>query len=476
MNTGTSFRYNALADTLEMQIREGSFRAGEKLPSIRQLRQQTGLSITTVYRAFMELEKRGMICSKQKSGYFVKPLLKDILAFPESPETLPQPREININNLAFALVEAMANPEVLQLGGALVSAELLPVKEIAACIKSAPAAELRRQLARYGPSLGQYDLRRQIAQRLSPFCGNIAPDDMVITNGCMEAVNLCLQAIAQAGDTVLVESPTFPWFLQALEDCRLRALEIPANPQSGIDLQAMEKIITSHRVNACIFISSFNNPQGFCMSNEKKEALVALLNDRQIPIIEDDIYGDLYFGCSRPKPLKAFDRKGLVLYCASYSKTLSPGIRIGFAAAGRFHNRIKRLKLNQSICVPGLTQWGLSRFLRGGNYDRHLKKLRTCLKNQVSNTALAVARFFPQNTKISAPSGGVALWVQLEAHVDSLDLFRKALEAKIAVMPGIIFAVSDTFKNCLRISCGMPYDDTVERGLKTLADIAREIS
>ena len=476
METGTPFRYNVLADTLEARIREGTFLAGEKLPSIRQLHRQTGLSITTVYHAFTELEKRGMVSSRQKSGYFVKPLLQDILAVPQSPPTLPAPRKVNVNNLAFALIEAMVNPDILQLGGALVATELLPVKALAACFKSAPTTVLQHHMAGYGHYMGHDDLRRQIAQRLAPTCGHVGPDDMVVTNGCIEAVSLCLQAIARPGDTVIVESPTFPWFLQLIQDSSLRALEIPADPQTGIDLAVLDKAIASHCVKACIFISNFNNPQGFCMSNDKKKALVTLLNQRKIPIIEDDIYGDLYFDKTRPKPLKAFDRKAMVLYCSSFSKNLSPGLRIGYVAAGRFHDRIKRLKLNQSISVPGLTQWGLTRFLKEGNYDRHLRKLRTCMKNQVANTALAVSRFFPRNTKISAPSGGLALWVQLEAHLDSLELFRKAFEAKIAIMPGIIFAGADTFKNCLRISCGMPYDDTIENGIKTLADIVRKIS
>ena len=475
METSTGFRYAELADMLEAQIRSGSFRAGDKLPSIRGLRVQTGLSISTVYQAFIELEKRGMVEPRQKSGYFVKPLLQGLLPAPQPAVSGLTPRKVNINNLAFALIEAMGDPQILQLGGALITSELLPLKELGAIFKRAPAAQLKTNLAVYEHYLGKADLRRQIARLMAPLCGAVSPERLVITNGCIEAVMLGLKAITRSGDTVLVESPTFPWFLQVIEDLNLNALEIPTDPRTGMDLQALEKSVRQHAVKACIIISSFNNPLGFLMSNDKKRAMVELLNAADIPIIEDDIYGELYFTASRPLPLKAFDRKGLVLYCSSFSKSLSPGLRIGWIQPGRYFDRVKRLKLNQAISEPGLTQWGVAQYLKTGNYDRHLRSLRTHLKNQVGNTALAIARYFPDNTKISAPLGGVALWVQMASEVDSLHLFRCALEKKIAVMPGIICASGNTYKNCIRISCGMPYTDRIDQGLQTLAAIVRHM-
>ncbi len=476
MEASSGFRYAELADTLEAQIRDGAFRAGEKLPSIRGLRVQTGLSISTVYQAFIELEKRGMVESRQKSGYFVKPMLQGLLPVPHPAMSRLTPKKVNINNLAFALIEAMGDPEILQLGGALISSELLPLKEISAIIKGAAVAQLKTNLAAYAHYLGHPDLRRQIAQRMAPLCVAFSPERMLITNGCIEAVTLGLKSITRSGDTVLVESPTFPWFLQVIEDLNLHALEIPTDPQTGIDLQVLERSVKDHAVKACIFIATFNNPLGFLVPNEKKRALVELLNARNIPIIEDDIYGELYFTPSRPLPLKAFDRKGLVLYCCSFSKSLAPGLRIGWIQPGRFFDRVKRLKLNQSISEPGLTQYGVARYLKTGNYDRHLRRLRTHLKNQVGNTALAIARYFPKGTMISAPQGGLALWVQMDPRVDSLELFRRALEKKIAVMPGIICANGNTYKNCIRISCGMPYTDRIDQGLQILAGIAAGLS
>jgi DNA-binding transcriptional MocR family regulator len=264
--------------------------------------------------------------------------------------------------------------------------------------------------------------------------------------------------------------------LQLIEDLNLRALEIPTDPQEGIDLAVLQRALRKHAVRAAIFVANFHNPLGFLMSDEKKQAVVALLNARNIPIIEDDIYGELYFDASRPMPLKAFDRKGLVLYCASFSKSLAPGLRVGWVMPGQFLDRIKRYRLNQHISAPGLTHWALGRYLQTANYDRHLRRLRTQLKNQVSSTALAIARCFPPDTKITAPRGGVVLWVQLNEKVDSLELFRTALERRIAVFPGIICANSDTYRNYIRINCGMPYTDGIDRGIQTLAGIVAEMS
>lgn len=475
MEASQGYRYAVLADQLESQIMDGTFRAGDKLPSIRNLHAKTGLSISTVYQCFIELEKRGMVEPRQKSGYFVKPLLRDVLPAPISAPPSPQPKKIDINNLASTLIEAMGDPDVLQLGGALVASDLLPLKELGNLLKRAPASFYNDNLATYEHYQGYDELRRQITKHMAPFCGDVTPEAMVITNGCIEAVTLSLQSVTRPGDTVLVESPAFPWFLQLMEDLNLHALEMPTHPGTGVDLSALERAVAHHPVKACIFIPSFNNPMGFLMPADRKKALVSLMADRRIPIIEDDIYGELYFTPSRPTPLKAYDKKGMVLYCASFSKCLAPGLRIGWALPGRYLETFKRIRLNRIISGPGLPQWVTARYLKDGNYERHLRKLRTHLKNQVGNTALAVARYFPEGTKISAPQGGLTLWVQLDDRVDSLQLFRKAITHQIAVLPGVMCASGKAFNNCIRISCGMPFTDAIDRGLKTLAAIVREM-
>ncbi len=469
--TRDGFRYMVLADSLEARIRNGAFRAGEKLPSIRRLHIETGLSISTVYQAFMELEKRGIVDARRKSGYYARPLIENLLPAPKPPDSPTTPRRVTVNNLAFTLCEAMSDPRVLQLGGALVAPELLPGKSLAAIAKSFSAQALTHGFCSYGHTMGHVPLRRLIAQRCAHFGGKVSPDALVITNGCVEAVNLCLRAVARPGDTILVESPTFPWFLQVIEDYGMYALEVPGSAQTGLDVDAIAAAIRRHTVRACIFNANFNNPLGYLMSDARKKALVELITGAGIPIIEDDIYGDLFFGTSRPAPLKAFDRREMVLYCSSFSKTLSPGVRLGWALPGRFLEKARRLKLNHAISQPNLPQMVVAEYLRNGAYDRHLRRLRTHLKNQVGNTAMAVARYFPHGTRISAPKGGLSLWIELAAQIDSLALFQRALEARIAFMPGIICAGSAAFANCMRISCGSPFTPEIESGIQRLAAI-----
>ncbi len=470
------FRYLALAETIEKGIRNGTYRAGEKLPSIRQLRTKTHLSISTVSQALIELEKRGLVDSRPKSGYYVKPLLENILPLPQTKRPQIRPGRVTINNLAFAILEAMGDDNILQLGGSVMAPELMPIKELARGIKSASLNRLADLMATYENPMGHLELRRQIAQRHMAAMSDIRPEDILITNGCFDAITICLRAVGKQGDVIVVESPTFPWYLQLIEDLHMLALEIPTDAKEGIDLGALRQALDRHAVKACIFNPNFQNPLGFLPSEDKKRDLVKLLTSRNIPIIEDDIYGELYFGNSRPVPLKSFDDKDLVMHCSSFSKTLSPGLRVGWCLPGRFMEKVKRLKLYGSIASPTITQEILCRYLQRGNFDRHLRKLRTTLKRQMMDMTLAVAHNFPRNTRISTPNGGLTIWVQLTEGVDSLELFRQALAAKIAVLPGVICANSDAYRHCIRISCGLPFDDDLQRGIGKLAEIVKGLS
>jgi len=469
------YRYVKLADEIESKILHGIYKAGERLPSIRKLHTQTGFSITTVYQAFVELEKRGRVEARLKSGYFVRSIPMRILPGPAMGRHRPVPKRVSLNTLAGAIVEAMGDPDILQLGGTLTAPELLPCKELSKCIKSIPGRKLNTLLTIYENPAGNIELRRQIARRTLDLLQETHEDDIIVTNGCIESVSLCLQAVADPGDTILVESPTYPWFLQIIEDLNMMALEVPTDPETGIDLDSLERAVRENRVKACLLIPNFHNPLGYVMPEEKKRQLVLFLNRKRIPVIEDDIHGDLYFGETRPATLKSFDRKGLVLYCSSYSKTLAPGLRIGWTMPGAFLDAVKQLKLNLSIGSPALNQHALSEYLKSGHYDRHLRKLRRALKNQASNIAMAVARFFPHDTRLSSPKGGVTLWIQLDPAVDGFRVFHAAREKGIAILPGFMCSSTRKYNNFIRISCGFPWSDRLEKGIRTLGEIVSEL-
>jgi DNA-binding transcriptional MocR family regulator len=470
------FQYLKLAGEIENKVNMGVYLAGEKLPSIRKLHAQTGLSITTVYQAFIELEQRGIVEARQKSGYYVKPLLHNILPTPKIKRHRAVPKKVTINDLASSIVESMGDPGMLRLGGTVVDPELLPYKQLMAAVKSIPANRFKDLLTLYENPMGSASLRRQIAKRTLPISHRATPEDIVITNGCIEAVSLCLQAIAGPGETIVVESPTYPWILQVIEDQGMFALELSTDPETGVDLESFRKAVDRNRVSGCILIPNFHNPLGFEMPVESKQELVAFLNAREIPIIEDDIHGDLFFGRNRPRALQSFDKKGLVLYCSSFSKTLSPGLRIGWAIPGSFREKFKRLKLNASIATTSMGQHLVADFLKSGSYERHLRTLRSALKNQASNMATAVARYFPEGTRITAPKGGLTLWLELDPAVDGMQVFQEARRRKIAILPGIMCSTTKKYKSFIRISCGFRWSAEIDRGIATLGRIVKELS
>lgn len=466
------FHYQKLADEIERKVLAGGYRAGDKLPSLRSLHAQTGLSLTTVYRAYQELENRGVAEPKEKSGFFVTSRIQDILPPPGFERHDPQPRQVRVNMLVDAVMAALSDTSILHMGVSVPAPELLPLKQLAASARHAADIYKKERGVGYGPPDGTPELRRQIAKRALGFGDSVDMDEIIITSGCMDAIQLCLKAVANPGDTILVESPTFTCYLQLIEDMQMLALEAPTSPEFGLDFPSLEKAVAEHDVKACILNPSFQNPLGFEMSEEARRRVVEFMGEKAIPIIEDDIYGELYFGESRPRPLKSFDRKGLVLYCSSFSKSLAPDPRVGWTMPGKFIDRVRRLKFNTRIAPSKLNQVTIAHYLEGGSYDRHLRKLRSALKNQMLNTALAIARHFPAGTRVSAPRGGLILWVQMDARVDGMRVFYEARGQKIFVLPGIISSTAERYANCIRVSCANLWSERIETGICTLGQIA----
>jgi DNA-binding transcriptional MocR family regulator len=242
---------------------------------------------------------------------------------------------------------------------------------------------------------------------------SLLADEVVVTNGALEAFNLCLTAVTRPGDVVAVESPGFYAALQAIERLDLRAVEIPVHPISGLDLDALAAALDKHPIRACWFMTNFQNPTGVSLSDEKKKALVEMLAAREVPLIEDDVYEELHFSRERPRPAKAFDTSGLVMHCSSFSKTLAPGYRIGWAAAGRFADRVKRLKLMTTLSSSIPAQASIADYLEYGGYDRHLRELRAAMQTQLASMEAALRRYLPHEVQWVTPRGGYFLWLQL---------------------------------------------------------------
>ena len=298
-------------------------------------------------------------------------------------------------------------------------------------------------------------------------------EELLITNGALEALNLCLQAVTQPGDLVAIEAPAFYACLQVVERLKLKAVEIPVHPREGMDLGVLAQTLEKHPVKAVWCMTNFQNPVGASMPEAKKQALVELLTRHQVPLIEDDVYAELYYAQQAPKPAKAFDTQGLVMHCGSFAKSLAPGYRIGWVAAGRFAQKIERLKLMTSLCASMPAQAAIADYLQHGGYDRHLRKLRYALEGQQANMLAAIARHFPAQTRVSQPSGGYFLWLELPEQMDALKLFHMALAQGISIAPGPIFSPTRRFGNCIRLNYGSPWHDDAERAMETLGRIIR---
>lgn len=462
-DAAAKFRYVALADDLERQIAEGVYRGGDRLPSIRTLHRERALSMSTVNQALAELERRGLVQARARSGYFVAPARRR--EAPALQRHRMRPRRVPLPHLADDFVTASADPGLVPLGGAVLSPELLPLKQLCRITRDV-SQRVARAYATYGPPAGAPELRRQIAKRMLELGLGVTPDEVVVSSGCMDAIRLALLAVAKPGDVVAVESPTFFGFLQLVRDFGFYALEIPTDPRTGIDLASLQRALQAHEVKALIVTPNFHNPTGAVLPDEHKREVGRLARRHRVTVIEDDIYGDLYFGDRRPTPLAAVAEGADVLYCSSFSKNLAPGLRVGWVLPGRHLDRVRRLKLSSMITSPALDQLVIAEFLEMGSFDRHLRRLRGQLKSQMSSVLAELARGLPRAARVTDPEGGFLVWVDLGADVDTLELYERARRVGVSILPGALCAVDAKHRARFRVSCGYPFDDRMAAGIE----------
>lgn len=466
--------YEQVAERLADAIAAGTLRPGDRLPSVRQLSLRERVSISTVLQAYLHLESLGLVETRPQSGHYVRRRERPRPEEPRVSRPTSTATPPSVGALVAHVYRAVRDERLVQLGAAVPAAELLPGPRLHRDL--ATLARQRPDALNYDMPPGCLELRRQVARRALEWGCSLSPDDFITTCGATEAVSLSLSAVARPGDTVAVESPAYYGTLQAMESLGLRALELPSHPRHGLELDALEAALERRRVAAVLVVPSFSNPLGACMPEENRARLVAMLARREIPLIEDDIYGDLHHGPERPRTCKSFDREGLVLLCGSVSKTLAPGFRVGWVAPGRFHARVELLKFAHTGATPTLPQLAVARFLASGGYDKHLRTLRRRLASQVERMTEALCEHFPEGTRVSRPAGGSLLWVELPPTVDALLLHARALEAGISIAPGPIFSAQPRYAHHIRLNCGQAWSPRVEAALSTLGSLARSLA
>jgi DNA-binding transcriptional MocR family regulator len=459
--------YLKVARKLEGQIEQGAFAIGDQIPSVRQLSRQHRVSVSTVLQAYFWLENKGWIEARPKSGFYVRGVSEHVSPVPVCRPTPCKPTPVTSSELVADLLQASPRAVKVSFGAAFAGPEILPTNQMNSILRRI-SRRAPTHAVHHAHAPGSWSLRQQIARRSVAAGCNFVPEDITITCGALEGLNLALRAIGKPGAVVATESPTFFNILQAVESLGMKAIEIPTDCETGMNLEFLEKALKNHRVSACISITNCHNPLGYILSDEKKKALVELLDRYDAPLIEDDVYGDLAFQPQRPLLAKSFDRNGRVIVCGSFSKTISPGLRLGWVHSERYQSRITQLKLITNIASPSLSEAVVTEFLESGGYDRNVRQMRACFEHQIRTYRHAISKYFPEGTAISRPMGGYVLWVEMPKKVDSVALYHAAMKEGISISPGPIFSASGKYRNYMRLNCGLKWSDEIDRALLKL--------
>ncbi|SMD14581.1 aminotransferase-like domain-containing protein [Pedobacter nyackensis] len=462
--------YLKIAKVIEEQIDSETLKLGDKLPSIRSIQKIYNVSINTAKQAFLELESKSLIEARPKSGYFVSKTSRRKFSLPTVGKLKSSQDEKPQGDLISKILNTLEDKDIRQFSIGAPDSSLLPIaklnKGVINVVRTLPDGGTS-----YEPVQGSVNLRRGIAKWSLVLEGKLTEDDIVTTSGTMNALYNCLLAVTQRDDTIAVETPVYFGILQMARSMGLNVIEIPNHPITGVDLEALKKVLP--KLKACCFISNFSNPLGCLMPDEHKKELVRMLTEHDIPLIEDDLYGNLFFGATRPKPCKAFDEAGIVMWCGSVSKTLAPGYRVGWVAAGKYKDKIIRQKFLQTISTPTLYQEVIADFLEHGRYDHHLRTLRTKLYTNCLQFQRAIEDYFPHNTKISQPQGGFMLWLELDKKIDTAKLYDIAIKQKISFAPGRMFSLHNQYNNCMRLNYGLEWNQKLDFDLKRLGNIVK---
>jgi len=459
--------YHEIANKISSHIDNGVYIPGARLPGVRRLSQQFGVSVSTVVQAQRQLENTGLIEARPRSGYYVNQRLwlKPELPTQSKPELKPSP--VTGQQLVLQLSRLANDSDFVQLGAAVPDASFMPMRAF--------QRSLSKIVRQYGQRANNYafppglpELQQQISRRMH-LCGTqVAAEKILITNGCQEALALALRTVAAPGDIIAIESPTFYGLLQVIESLGMKALEIPTDPQDGISLAALELALEQWPIKACVLIPNFGNPLGSLLPEKKKRKLVQLANRHELILIEDDIYGDLGFNHVRPRSLFSISKSkdANIIYCCSFSKTISQGLRIGWMVLPRrYYDQAEYFKYVSNLASPTLPQLALADFLENGGYDRYLRQVQARYAQQISLFTHAISKYFPPETRVTQPQGGFVLWVELPQKIDTVKLCHRMLKHKISIAPGPIFSATQKYQNCIRLNCAQPWSAVLEKAL-----------
>ncbi len=464
--------YEKFAGEVIELIRSGTLKPYEKLPSVRQASKCYNISPATVLEAYYILEAQGLVYAKERSGFYVNAIVNKTFKAPNPSDEKAKETKLEVIDFIFSILKTIKDPEMVQFGSAFPCPALFPIADLSASMMKALQKSIHSPYSLISNvTKGNPELIRKIELRYLLNGIPVKNSELVITNGAMEALSLSLQATTQPGDSVAIESPVFYAILQILERLQLKAVEIPVEPKSGMDLHALNTALSTFNIKALVIMTSFQNPLGASMPLTQQQKLMKIIKKHQLPTIVDDVYSELYFGNDPPPSLKSLDQSGLVIHCNAFSKSLAPGFRIGWVAGGIYTEKISRIKLMSTLAPSMPAQLALYQYLHHKNYDRHLQKLRYILSLSQQKMLSAIAEYFPKNVAVTKPNGGYFLWIELDERIDALELCQQASQHKISIAPGPIFSASQQFKHCIRLNYGMKWTQECNIAMKTIGNL-----
>jgi len=465
--------YQRIAQQLAEDIRRGVYRPGERVPSVRKMSRQLSVSHATVLQAYANLEDQGMIRARPQSGFYVHQTPVLTAPTPDIAQ-VERPKLVTRSSIINQVLSESRREGLIPLGAAVPHVDYLPVRALHQQLAKVTRFHSPRAFS-YMFSPSYEPLRRQVAIRMRDAGVVVDSSEIVITHGCVDALQMSLRVLTKPGDLIAAESPTYYGLLQLADLLGLKVIEIPSDPDTGMSLEALQLAAGQWPIKALVLTARLSNPLGVSMPDHRQKQLLSLAARFDIQIVEDDIYGELMFDQGQYKALKSNDRDGRVIYCSSFSKTLSPGVRIGWVIAGRHQAEIERLQTFSTHSACSVTQMGVAAYLENGGYDRHLRAIRQEYRKNLSAFQLAVQRYFPEGTQMTRPKGNFILWVSLPVRVNTQDLHVRALERGISIAPGLIFSNTEQFNHCIRLNCGLPWNNETERALRTLGQLASDL-
>ncbi|NRF69011.1 PLP-dependent aminotransferase family protein [Aquincola sp. S2] len=463
--------YLQLADRLALAIRSGALGHGDRLPSVRQCAREQSVSVATVLQAYRHLEDARLVEARPKSGYFVAAALPPPLQEPDTSAPPADSLAVDVASLTERVMQMAADPHTLSFGAACPAPEFYDQERLRRALTQATRRH-RALLCQYPQAGGNESARRAIARRALPWGCSLDPRDIVLTDGTTDAIGLCLQTVTRPGDIVALESPTSFGFLQVLQALHLRALEIPTHPRHGLSVDALALALQTQPVRALLAVPTLSNPLGASMPLGERKRLAQLLAEHQVPMIEDAIYNDWSERDEHRRAVRSFDTEGLVMLCSSFSKTVAPGLRIGWVDAGRFTPALRRLKAALSGGHTTVAELAMADLLQQPGYEPQLRRMRQTIARRVDDARRLIAESFPRGTRVTDPPGGIMLWLELPPAIDSLALFRACLEERICIAPGTMFSATDRYRHCIRLSVGGRWDDAQRQALRRIGAIA----